>query len=164
MPAKVPSRTKPKSGSVPPHWNEWAKNVEIREVAVDAVDFRVDRDRLGAKKMPPVQIRFRLDPRARIVAGNEATLCFEFELLMTDQDSPAQSAEPLLRTLLAYHATYSLPENPGTSEQHLKRFHEGIALAHVFPFVRAQLADLLMRAGLPPLYLPLALPDDPQGE
>src|SRR5664280_2397866 len=88
MPAKVPSRTKPKSGSVPPLWNEWANNVEIREVAVDAVDFRVDRDRLGAKKMPPVQIRFRLDPKARTVAGNEATLCFEFELLMTDQDSP----------------------------------------------------------------------------
>jgi hypothetical protein len=158
MPAKVPSRTKPKSGSVPLLWNEWAKNVEIREVAVDAVDFRVDRDRLGAKNMPPVQIRFRLDPKTRTRTGTEAIFRFEFELIMGEQDNATTSAKPLLRALLTYHATYSLPEKPRTTEEHLKRFQERIAVAHVFPFVRAQLADLIMRAGLPPLYLPLAHP------
>jgi hypothetical protein len=68
------------------------------------------------------------------------------------------------RALLAYHATYSLPEKPRTTQEHLKRFQERIAVAHVFPFVRAQLADLIMRAGLPPLYLPLAHPGDRQRE
>ena len=123
---------------------------------MDAIDFQVDRERLVAKKMPTVQVRFRLDPKTRTRRGTEAIFRFEFELIMGEQDDATTLAEPLLRALLTYHATYSLPEKPRTTEEHLKRFQERIAVAHVFPFVRAQLADLIMRAGLPPLYLPLA--------
>jgi preprotein translocase subunit SecB len=157
MPTRTAGQTKRKSKDDKVPWEEWTKGVEIREVAADAVDFQVERGRLATKKAPTVQIQFRLEPKARSVAAGEAMLLFEFELFMSEQAAAAPT-EPLLRTRLVYHATYSLPGKLPTTDEHLKRFQEQIAIAHVFPFVRAQLADLIMRAGLPPLYLPLAQP------
>lgn len=139
-------------------WENWTKGVEIREIAADAVVLKVDRSRLSAHGTSPVHIQFRLDPTTHDRDRDEVTLGFEFELLMLEEPDDAEAKEPLLRASMTYHATYSLPRKPATTDEFVKRFQERIGVAHVFPFVRAHLADLIMRAGLPPLYLPLAHP------
>lgn len=140
-------------------WEKWAKGLEIREIAADSVEFRVDRTQLAQQPQPTVQVQYRLDPKDVSTAKGAITMLFDFELLMTTAGRIAPPSEPFLRVRLAYHATYSLPAQPPTDDEKLKRFQKQIAAAHVLPFVRAQLTDLIMRAGLPPLYLPLAHPD-----
>lgn len=142
-------------------WEKWAEGLEIREVAADSVEFLVNRARLASKPQPTVQVQYRLDSKGIAAVAGTATMLFEFELLMTEQGEPTPPPDPLLRVRLTYQATYSLPDQPPADDEKLERFQKRIAAAHVFPFVRAQVADLIARAGLPPLYLPLAHPGSP---
>jgi preprotein translocase subunit SecB len=139
-------------------WERWAQHVEIREVSADTVDFRVNRARLAAREKAPVNIKYRMDSTHVRHHEGEMTLGFEFELIMSEGKATRPPDKALVRVLMAYHATYLIPPTPAITEVFVKRFHERIAAAHAFPFVRAHLADLIMRAGLPPLYLPLAHP------
>lgn len=143
-------------------WVEWTKHIEIREVAADAVAFSVDRSQIAAGRSRRVDVRFRLDPTSMTLAGEELTLGFQFELEMHHRQQRANKPTPFLQASMTYRATYTVPEGKTSRPDLADRFHKQIALAHVFPFVRAQLADLIMRAGLPPLYLPLGRPQERQ--
>jgi len=137
-------------------WSRWLQGVEILEVLADALEFRVDRERLGARRRPTVNVAFRLEPTSLVNTGPELALGFRFELRLNEQGRGRKAAEPMVHARMEYTARYSVPKAFATTDEIAKRFHTGIAIAHVFPFVRAHLADLAMRAGLPPLYLPLS--------
>lgn len=147
--------TTPSAKGAEKTWVEWTKDIGIREVAADSVAFSVDRSQIADRQSRQVEVSFRLDPTSAAFAGQELTLGFEFELQMRHRGRRADETGPFLSTSMTYHATYTVPEGRTSRPDLADRFHKQIALAHVFPFVRAQLADLIMRAGLPPLYLPL---------
>ncbi len=146
----------PSANSAEKAWAEWTKGVEIHEVAADSVAFSVDRANLADRRVQRVEVSFRLEPTSLSWAGHELTLGFKFEFGMRYRKQRSEEVAPFLQASMSYRATYVVPEGSTTQPDFADRFHKQIALAHVFPFVRAQLADLFMRAGLPPLYLPLA--------
>ena len=56
---------------------------------------------------------------------------------------------------MVYCARYSAQTKKRLDKDLLERYRGALAKLHVLPFLRAHVADLTLRAGLPPLLLPL---------
>lgn len=152
------SQAKATDSSVGPleSWERWVKGLEIREVVADQISMTVDRAGWPVAGSTGLEVKYRLDPQSAEVAGSDLLVGFAFELRIGPQRRSGKA--PLLQLRMAYHSRYTCPEGPEPTAEGIAKFHKHLAAAHVFPFVRAHVADLMGRAGLPPLILPLSHP------
>jgi hypothetical protein len=157
-PARKPPAPRPRTrkDAADPDWERWTRSVQIREVAIDSLEFCANRERLSAEPPPTLNATYRLGDAADSVKADTMRLGFEFELFLSEEEGGKATPEnAVIHLKMTCHALYALTENEEPKANHVERFKKGLAAAHVYPFVRAHVADLFMRAGLPPLYLPL---------
>lgn len=79
-----------------------------------------------------------------------------------ENDGKENEIEPSLSLKIAFSCGYRAAKTAALRPGWVEEFQRTIAAAQLWPFLRAHVADLTWRAGLPALFLPLAhLPSPP---
>jgi len=162
-PRKPSKKRKPVTASpraIKPSLKTLVETLQLRSIVADSVSFRLNRKELGAE---PRGVTFSF--KQETVAAEAHEVAFRYSLDVTISKSAASrrgnaAGRPAMRITLEYTATYETKESEidrGTVDV----YGATLGSLHVLPYIRQHVADLTVRAGLPPLMMPLLLPRAP---
>lgn len=143
-------------------WGSLVKALEIDEVVAESVACVVNHDRM--KKARGGGRRVRAALQHETVSISEKSVVFRFNLEVDTLDAKPRGEDRLLSVRMVYRSIYDLGLEEAPSEADVERYRRTLGVLHVLPFLRAHVADLTMRAGLPPFLLPLYRTDHEEGQ